>query len=141
MKRLQVLTLEALHRDEAHCRPTGRFEDCLCVGGVVLGSTCERLDETGVDQAHRPPFRLKQAPPIMRTAAGLHRDHSWVKAIDGRDQLPPADFPRDDDSIIVDPEDVKRLLTDVEGEGVQGDELFPPLGPATMAGLREASIS
>ncbi len=36
MERLQILALEAFDRHEAHGRSTGRLEDRLRVGGVVL---------------------------------------------------------------------------------------------------------
>jgi hypothetical protein len=57
------------------------------ISDIVLVALDGRLDELRSHQQYGVPERLKLAPPVMSTAAGLNTDQARHKQWDGRPPL------------------------------------------------------
>jgi hypothetical protein len=53
-----------------------RLADCFGVGGVVLLSIHKRFEVRRRDRTYVVPYPTDLARPVMRAAAGFHRDHN-----------------------------------------------------------------
>jgi len=82
MQGLDVLLLDALHRNEPHRRTAGCLDDRLGIVPVVLVCLDERRHELRTDELYLDAAGLQLPRPMMRRGTSLHDDESWLQADD-----------------------------------------------------------
>ena len=76
MHGLQVGLFHRFDRDKAHGRPVRRFADRFRISSIILVDLDVRLDIFRVHQLDGMPTLFKRPPPVLRTPARLHPDHT-----------------------------------------------------------------
>jgi len=92
MQGLDVLLLDALHRNEPHRRTAGCLDDRLGIVPVVLVCLDERRHELRTDELYLDAAGLQLPRPMMRRGTSLHDDESWLQADDRLHEARPADL-------------------------------------------------
>ncbi len=76
MHRQYRLLLDALHRHEAHVRPTHRLTDRFGIGDIIFIRLHVRLNKLRCNKPYRMSKALQRTGPVMRTGAGLDPNHT-----------------------------------------------------------------
>jgi hypothetical protein len=73
---LQVSLLHRLDRDNAHRGPTYRFANRFRIAPIMLVGLDVGLDLRRVHPLDRMPELVTRSPPVLRTPARFHPDHT-----------------------------------------------------------------
>jgi len=120
------LRLFALHGHEAHRRPLRRFTDRLGIGRIVLLPLDEGLDVGRRDEPHVMAQLADLAAPVVRAAAGFHRNDAARHLAKERQHLiPPQLLAQHRLARLVSLVDLKHILRQVEPDS--GDLRHAPL--------------
>ena len=133
MQRLQIELLGRLGGDEFHRRALYRLGDCFCVAKVVLlplriGPHVFRRHQPRVVALH-----LQSAAQVMGANAGLHPDqarrHVRKSCLDLAARPP---LPQHDRATLVEADDMKRVLADVDAHRGNGQTRYVGHGDAPL---------
>jgi len=118
MQRLQVQLIGCFGGDELHGWALDSFSDCFSIAEIVLLPFAIRFDVLAWHEPCVVAKRMQPAAEVMGSDAGLHADQARRHVRQpGSDLAARPSLAHDDRATLIQANDVKRILADIDAHG------------------------